>query len=346
MRKFTLIKVTLALGVWVALYLSVKDLAHWIVFSCLRLSSEQTLGKALEFFLYDTAKIFLLLTLMVYLVGLLRAGVNAEKIRDMLSGRGRIVGYLLASLFGALTPFCSCSSIPLFLGFTMAGIPIGVTMAFLITSPIVNEVAVVLLAGILGVKFMALYVGIGISAGMFGGMMMDFIRADRWLQPYIRNAVAMRKENAMPKDEAAMTWTIRHEFAVGEVRYILSRIWLWVIIGVGIGALLHGYVPDDWLATAFSSDQWWSVPLAVVAGVPLYTNVTGIVPVMESLISKGLPIGTTMAFCLSTVAVSLPEFVMLKQVMTVRLLTIFALMLMVLFTVTGLALNSYSGYFL
>lgn len=333
----TLLAVLLA---WTGLYMSIQPLATWLAFDLLSLTPGGAPGLALEFFLYDSAKILLLLVLMVYCIGWLRAGLHVERVRDCLSGKGKGIGYLLGATFGAITPFCSCSSIPLFLGFTMARIPLGITMAFLITSPLINEIAVVLLWGLLGWKFTVVYVAVGMAAGMLGGWLLDLLRAERWLQPFLRGMLGASGQAARDARSRRPGLEERHRFAWDEMTGIFRRVWRWVIIGVGLGALLHGFVPQDWFAAHLGQGQWWSVPVAVLVGIPLYSNVTGVVPIMESLLLKGLPVGTTLAFCMSTVAASLPEMLMLKQVMRWQLLALFLGLLLVIFTLVGWLFNS------
>lgn len=332
----------LALAVWTGCYLVIEPLARLLTQAIPGLSERA--AAALEFFLYDTAKILLLLLLMVYVIGWLRAGLHVERVRDFLAGRRRVLGYVLGAGFGAITPFCSCSSIPLFLGFTTSGIPVGITLAFLITSPLINEIAVVLLWGLLGWKLTLVYVLAGLGAGIVGGWFMDALRAERWLQDYLKESIASGATQR-PAEAAQRKIGLRerHLFASGETRSIFRRVWRWVIIGVGLGALLHGYVPEAWFAEHLGAGQWWSVPAAVAVGIPLYTNVTGIVPVMESLLLKGLPVGTTLAFCMSAVAASLPELLMLRQVMRGRLLALFLGTLLVLFSLLGWLLNAVQG---
>lgn len=325
---------------WGVVYSFLSTVSQWVTYSGLGIARESSLGNAIEFFLYDTVKIYLLLVLMVYAVAWLRAAFNVERVRDFLAGKNKGIGYLFGVTFGAVTPFCSCSSIPLFMGFSMARIPIGITMAFLITSPLINEVAVVLLWGLLGWKFTVCYVIVGMGAGIVGGMLMDTLRAERWLQPFLRdsinNSTVGQRDNAL---HLRMGMRERHDFALSETVSIFRRIWIWVLIGVGIGALLHGYVPEEWFTENLGAGQWWSVPIAVTVGIPLYSNVTGIVPIMESLLMKGLPVGTTLAFCMSTVAASLPEVLMLKQVMQWKLLALFLGILLVIFTLVGWFFN-------
>jgi uncharacterized membrane protein YraQ (UPF0718 family) len=279
---------------------------------------------------------------MIYAIALLRASMNVERVRDYLAGKNKGVGYILGSGFGAITPFCSCSSIPVFLGFTSAGIPVGITMSFLITSPLINEVAILLLLSLLGWEFTLLYVVVGMSVGILGGVFLDAIKAERWLQSFAAKALERGKKSSSANASTqvvSLSFKERHSFAKDETLEIFGRVWKWVIIGVGLGAALHGFVPEGWISEHLGSGQWWAVPAAVVLGIPLYSNATGVIPVMESLITQGLPIGTSLAFCMSTVAASFPEFILLKQVMQWRLLAVFFILLLVAFTLVGWIFN-------
>lgn len=335
-------RILAAFALWLCAYVSVAPLARWLTYGLLGLEKGSALGHAVEFFLYDAPKILLLLVFMVYAIGWLRAGLNTDRVRDYLKGKRRCLGYVLGAVFGAVTPFCSCSSIPLFLGFTTARIPLGITMAFLITSPIINEVAVVLLWGLLGWKFTLVYVSVGLLAGILGGFLMDRFYAERWLQPYLLEEMKRPplRMLSMTGGRFKLSALQRHDFAWKEVRTIFRRVWKWVLLGVSIGAGLHGFVPQEWFAENFGAGVWWNVPLASALGIPLYTNVTGIIPVMESLLLKGLPIGTTLAFCMSSAAASLPELVMLKQMLRWRLLAMFLGYLFTMFTLTGWLFNA------
>ncbi|WP_028110060.1 permease [Ferrimonas futtsuensis] len=318
------------------------DLASLVVYQWLGWDPQNRLAQALHFFVEDTSKILVLLVVMIYAIALVRASLDVERVRHYLSGKSRGAGYLLGSGFGAITPFCSCSSIPVFLGFTSAGIPVGITMAFLITSPLINEVALLLLLSLLGWELTLIYVMVGMVIGMAGGAFLDTIGAERWLQPLAARAHAMGQQ-AQPQEEdeggPSLTLKQRHQFAREETLEIFGRVWKWVIIGVGLGAALHGFVPAGWLQAHLGDGQWWSVPSAVVLGIPLYANATGVIPVMESLLLQGVPLGTTLAFCMSTVAASFPEFVMLKQVMLWRLLALLFVLLLTGFTLMGWVLN-------
>lgn len=317
------------------------ELADWLAFTLFGLAPHSKLGDAVHFFIEDTTKIFFLLVVMIYFIALIRASLNIERVRDYLAGKNRFIGYIMGSIFGAITPFCSCSSIPVFLGFTSGGIPVGITMSFLLTSPLINEVAVLLLLSLVGWEITLIYVLVGLAVGIMGGMFLDLIHAEKLLQPFALKAYQSAKPT-VSKDTSRSTLPFRdrHEFAKQELLDILSRVWKWVFIGVGLGAALHGFLPISWVETNLGSGQWWSVPSAVLLGIPLYSNATGVIPVMESLITKGLPIGTTLALCMSTVAASFPEFILLKQVMTWRLLATILALLLTSFTVVGWTLNA------
>lgn len=326
---------------WWWAYVSLSPLSTWLVSGLIGTVPEPYLA-SLEFFLYDTAKIFLLLAALIYGIAWIRASLNVERVRDYLVGKRRGLGYGLGALFGAITPFCSCSSIPLFLGFTMARIPVGMTLSFLITSPLINEIAIVLLWGLLGWKFTVLYVLVGLSAGIIGGFFMDAIRAERWLQPFILESMSGtpdRHSADAPNKAETLSIRQRHQFAYGEMLSIFKRIWKWVILGVGIGAALHGFVPENWFAEHLGAGEWWTVPTAVFVAIPLYSSVSGIVPIMESLLVKGLPLGTTLAFCMSAVAASIPEVMLLRQIMTIKLQAAFIGYLWVIFTLIGWLFN-------
>ncbi|MGN0854950.1 MAG: permease [Kiritimatiellia bacterium] len=308
-------------------------LADWLTFDILGLPTSSKFADALHFFIEDTSKIFVLLAVMIFTMGFLRAGFAAEQIRARLAGRNRFVCYFLAAMVGAITPFCSCSSITLFLGFAAARIPVGITMSFLITSPMINEAAVVIFASSLGWPITLLYLALGISAGVIGGIFFDFLRAERLL------TLSVLQSDADFARTARMSFTDRIRFAQHETAAILQKIWLWVIIGIALGAGLHGYVPDGFIAAHLGGGQWWNVPFAVAIGIPVYANVTSVIPVVSELIHQGLPIGTAFAFMLSTAAASVPEFIMLRRVCSLRMLVYFGGYLLLAFTVMGWLLN-------
>jgi uncharacterized protein len=319
-------------------------LADWLVYGALGLDATTPLAQSLHFFVEDVSKIFAMVIVLIYLIGLFRAALDTDRVRDFLQGKHRLWGYMLAAMFGAITPFCSCSSIPLFLAFTSAGIPLGITMAFLITSPMINEVAIVLLGGTLGWGFTIAYVGVGLLAGVLGGAFFDLIKAEKHLTPLGHSGPTQAGTTGGGcgcgcESSHRIGWRARHAFAWRETWTIVGRIWVWVLVGIGIGAIMHGYVPREWIVDNLSADRWWTVPLAVVMGIPLYANASGVIPIAESLLDKGLPVGTTLALMMSVVGASLPEFLLLKQVMKPRLLVVFFLLLVVLFTLTGWLFN-------
>ena len=319
-------------------------LADWTAWSLLRLDPGSKLGDAAHFFVEDTAKIFALLAVMIYAIAFLRAGIDAARVRSFLSGKSRLPCYFLAAVLGAVTPFCSCSSIPLFLGFTAARIPVSIAMAFLVTSPCINEAAVAMLGGTVGWGLSAVYVGMGLAAGVFAGVFFDAIKAERFLAVAPANAPCGCQcgGKASGGETAAPGFRGRRDFAKAETHDILKRIWLWVVAGIALGAGLHGFVPDGFIASRLGGGQWWSVPLTVAIGIPTYANVTSVIPVAGELIAKGLPVGTAFAFMLSTAAASIPEFIMLRKVMAGRMLAIFAGYLLVYFTLCGWMLNAIS----
>ncbi len=330
-------------------------LADLMAYDLFGLDPVSRTGQAVHFFIEDVSKIFTMVVILIYIIGLFRASMDAEKVRDYLQDKNRLLGYVLASLLGAVTPFCSCSSIPLFLAFTAARIPIGITMAFLITSPIVNEVAVVVLGSLLGWQFTMIYVAVGMLSGIIGGAFFDLIRAERYLTDLGGQAVAMGAaedaagngsggSNQATPPSNALTWQERHEFAKHEMQTIFGKIWKYVIIGISVGAAFHGFIPESWIQGHLADGKWWTVPAASVLGIPLYSNATGVIPVAESMLQKGIPLGTVLTFMMSVVGASFPEFIMLKQVMKTRLLVTFFLLLLVLFSHTGWLFNTVQPY--
>lgn len=318
-------------------------LADWIVVDLMQLSMSENLAQSLHFFIEDTTKILFLLVIMIYAIAAIRASLNIERVRDYLKKRSQLGGYIFGAIFGAVTPFCSCSSIPLFLGFTTARIPIGITMSFLITSPMINEVAIIILGSLLGWKFTLAYIGVGMSIGIGGGFMLDSLKAEKYLKPFlvknINTTITEDQTTKTMEKPKKLSLKERHQYARAELKDILGRVWKWVFIGVGAGAVLHGYVPEAWVTSTLGDGQWWSVPIAVLLGIPLYSNATGMIPVMESLLLKGLPVGTTLAFSMSTIAASFPEFILLKQVMEWKLLAILFVILLISFTIVGWFFN-------
>ncbi len=313
------------------------SLATWLVYDLAGLAPDSHLGAALHFFVMDIAKIFVMLVIIIYVMGLLRALLSPEKVRDYVRGKPRWLARVLAITLGAVTPFCSCSSVPLFIGFVEAGIPLGVTFSFLIASPMINEVAVVLLVGILGWKIALLYVLAGLIVAYVGGALMERFKPERWVEEYVWKI--HMGQMVLPQADTSLAG--RHRFALGEVREIVGRIWLWVFIGIGVGALFHGYVPEQWIVEHLGAGQnsWLAVPAAVLIGIPLYSNATGVIPVAEAMLLKGVALGTTLAFMMSIAALSLPEMLILRKVIRWPALFLYAGILAIAFILVGWGFN-------
>lgn len=310
-------------------------IANFITYELLNIAPNTDLANAIHFFVEDTTKIYFLFTALMMLVGFFRSWISPEKVRLWLEGKPKILAYFLAVILGAVTPFCSCSSIPLFIAFLSSGIPLGVTMAFLITSPLVNEVAVVLFGEALGWRFTFAYVAVGMIIGAIGGALIDFFKLQKWVEPFVYEV----KMTVGDLQEVKLDIKQRLSHAWGETTDMLHRVWLYVLIGVGVGAAIHGFVPQEWFIAHASADNLFAVPLAVLIAIPLYSNVTGIIPVAEVLIAKGLPVGTTLAFIMSTVAISLPELVILRKVLKVQMIAFFVAYLALAFVVVGYSFN-------
>jgi hypothetical protein len=315
-------------------------LSSLLVFDLAGLSPDSRAGAALHFFVMDVAKILLLLTTVIYLMGWLRALFTPERVRALMKGRSGPGARLTAVGLGAVTPFCSCSSIPLFIGFVEAGIPLGVTLSFLIASPMVNQVAVVVLAGVIGWQMTLIYVLTGLTIAFAGGYILQAFKLERWVEDYVWN---IRMGDAQPI-EADTSLRARHDHAWNEVRQIVGRIWKYVLIGVGIGALIHGYVPADFVARIAGDGSVLSVVVAVLAGVPMYSDAVGIIPVAEALLGKGVPVGTVLAFMMAVIALSLPEMLILRKVVKWPLLGLFAAYLAVAFILVGVTFNALRSY--
>lgn len=311
-------------------------LASLIVYRWLGLAPTGHGSDALHFFIADTVKIFVLLLIIVYVMGLLRALLSPERVRDYVRGRPRWLARTLAVLLGAVTPFCSCSSVPLFIGFVESGIPLGVTFSFLIASPMINEVAVIVLLGVLGLKLTALYVGAGLTVAFVGGMVMERFRPERWVEDYVWKI--HMGQSQQPQPDRSLRG--RHRYAMAEVKEIIGRIWKWVLAGIALGAIFHGYVPQAWVVEHLGGKgNWLAVPTAVLIGVPLYSNATGVIPIAEAMLSKGVALGTTLALMMSIATLSLPEMLILRKVIRWPGLAIFAGVLAVAFVLIGWGFN-------
>jgi hypothetical protein len=284
----------------------------------------------------DVSKIFFLLVAVIYVMGLLRAMLSAERVREYVRGKPKWMARSLAIILGAVTPFCSCSSVPLFIGFVEAGIPLGVTFSFLIASPMINEVAAVILIGVLGWELAALYVMAGLIVAYVGGVIMEKFKPEQYVEEYVWK-IRMGEMQTIEQDNSLRG---RHNYAMGEVLIIVKRIWKWVIAGIGLGALFHGYVPETWVVENLGGpDNWFAVPGAVLVGIPLYSNATGVIPLAEAMLGKGVAIGTTLALMMSIAALSLPEMLILRKVIRWPALAIYASVLAVSFMLVGWTFN-------
>lgn len=320
---------------WAALYALNEVLWDALFVAVLGLDLDERSPGAVHFFLYDTSKIFLLLIGMIFLIGMLRTTLRPERVRQFLDGKPLWLSLVLAALFGAITPFCSCSSIPLFIGFVGAGIPLAVTLTFLIASPLVNEVAVVLLADTFGVSNTVAYVAAGLTAAIVIGFIFSRLSLDHLVADFVfKTPVAV-----LQSDGRRPTLHERVEAALEETREIVGRVWKWILVGVGVGAFIHGWVPTEFFATYAGPDNPFAVLLATLAGVPLYANAAGVIPIAEALWSKGMALGTVMSFMMATVALSLPEFILLKQVLKPKLLALFFGSVAVAIMVIGVLFN-------
>ena len=314
---------------------SFTRLADLLTFDLLQIEPNTNFAHAVHFFIEDLAKIFFLLTFVIFLIGFFRSMLTPERVRKIVAGKPRYVSYPMAVGLGAVTPFCSCSSVPLFIGFLEAGIPLGVTMAFLIASPMINEVAVIVLAAALGWKIAFLYVVTGLVVGIVGGLIIERLKLEKWVEEYVWK-IRMRETTVQTLSK---TLRARLSYAWGQVKEIVSRIWLYVIVGIGIGAALHGFVPQEFFTKYADSSNPFAVPLAVMAGIPLYSNATGVIPVVEALIGKGVPLGTVLALMMSVAAISLPEMIILRKVLKPQLIGTFVTILFVAFVGVGFLFN-------
>jgi uncharacterized protein len=309
----------LLLAVWLVLYVFLLSAVDGLVYGVLHLEPGTRLTSALHFFLYEAPKVLLLLTIVVFGVGIVRSYFSPEKTRKILENKPILLGNILASMLGIVTPFCSCSAVPLFIGFVEAGIPLGVTFSFLIAAPTINEIAVVLLFGLFGWKVTFLYVSMGLAVAILAGFVINKLKVERYVEDWvftIRSQPPEMQEEQFRLDD-------RVGFGFTQVREIVSRVWLYVLLGIAVGAAIHGYVPENFMASFMGKSAWWAVPASVLIGVPLYSNAAGIIPIVHALLEKGASLGTTLAFMMSVIGLSLPETIILRKVLKLPLIFIF-----------------------
>lgn len=313
-----LLLVTL-LVLWLLLYLNLSAIADFLVYSILGLDRNTHLTDAIWFFVFEVPKVLLLLTLIVFGVGIVRSYFSPERTRKILGGKKLFTGNVSASLLGIVTPFCSCSAIPLFLGFVESGVPLGVTFSFLIAAPMINEVALVLLFGLFGWKTALLYMSTGLLIAMLSGYIIGRLKLEKYVEPWVYEVKAGRLEIA----EEKVSFADRINSGIDAVKEIVAKVWIYVVIGIAVGAGIHGYVPENFMASLMGKSAWWSVPIAVILGVPMYSNAAGIIPIVQALLEKGASLGTVLAFMMSVIGLSLPETIILKKVLKIQLIGIF-----------------------
>ena len=311
--------------------------ADYVVYTLFGLLPSSHLGAAVDFFIYDTIKIFLMLAIIIFFVSLIRSFFPAERTKKILSHKREYVGNILAALLGIVTPFCSCSAVPVFIGFVESGVPLGVTFSFLISSPMVNEVALIMLWGMFGWQIAAIYITTGLTVAIVGGFVIGKLKLEHLVEEYVYNIKMGESELA------ALTWRERVEYAWKYVKDILEKVWLYVIIGIAIGGVMHGYAPADFLVKYAGKDNLFAVPLAVLIGVPLYSNAAGIIPIVHVLMEKGMAMGTVLAFMMAVTALSLPEMIILRKVLKPKLIGIFVGIMSVAIIFVGYLFNTIMG---
>jgi len=309
------------LACWFLLYRSLLPFSKWFTYTLVSLVPGSRLGVAVEFFVYDGPKVLLLLTLVVFGVGIVRSYFTPERSRKILAGKRETVGNVMAALLGIATPFCSCSAVPLFIGFVTSGVPLGVTFSFLVSAPMINEVALVLLYGLFGWKIATLYLGTGLVIAMVSGWVIGRLGMERHVEEWVY-AIPSGGDGG-PAGER-LSWRDRVRYGIDAVRDIVGKVWPYVLAGIAVGAAIHGYVPENFMAGIMGARAWWSVPLAVLIGIPMYSNAAGIIPVVQALLGKGAALGTVLAFMMSVIGLSLPEMIILRKVLKVRLIATFA----------------------
>ncbi len=339
-RRTTILTVMLVLPALIIIYYYLQDIVDAFTYQLLPLSAETHLGQAINFFFYDTIKILILLFTISSLMGIVNIYFPVERLKNyMLTKKLYGLQYLLASFFGAVTPFCSCSSIPLFIGFVKGGIPLGVTFAYLITSPLVNEVAVAMFLGLFGVKSTLIYAGSGILLGMIAGYLLGKMKLERYLSDWVKQIQQNADTETTEWDTEKVAFIDRVPTIVHEGWKIVRKVLLYVIVGIAIGAAMHGYVPQDFFAEYLAADKWYAIPLAVILAVPMYANAAGIVPVVQVFVAKGVPLGTAIAFMMAVVGLSLPEATLLKKVMQWKLIAIFFGVITIFIILLGFLFN-------
>lgn len=336
--KSKILTIVLLFGLWLLLYLNLEKITNLLIFSLIGLTPKTHLTDAVWFFVFEVPKVLLLLTLIVFVVGIIRSYFSPERTRKMLGGKKLFAGNVMASLLGIVTPFCSCSAIPLFLGFVESGVPLGVTFSFLIAAPMINEVALVLLFGLFGWKTAILYMSTGLLIAIISGYIIGRLKLERFVEPWVYEVKAVHLEM---EEESRLVGTFSERITAGidAVKEIVSKVWIYILIGIAVGAGIHGYVPENFMAGLMGKSAWWSVPIAVMLGIPMYSNAAGIIPIVQALLEKGASLGTVLAFMMSVIGLSLPETIILKKVLKLQLIFVFVSVVAVGIIIVGYLFN-------
>ena len=326
----------LLLPVWYLIYHYLQPIANWLVDDIIGMDKGSHLTEAVRFFIFELPKVLLLLALIIFFVGIIRTYFSPERTRKMLEGKSTFMGNVMASLLGIVTPFCSCSAIPLFLGFVESGVPLGVTFSFLIAAPMINEVAVILLFGLFGWKVTAIYILTGLVIAITAGWIIGKLKLEHWVQDWV---YASQMGNTGDEEED-LKFSDRIHFGYEAVKEIVGKVWIYVAIGIAVGAGAHGFVPEDFMAALMGKSAWYSVPLSVLIGVPLYSNAAGIIPIVSVLIEKGAALGTSLAFMMAVIGLSLPEMIILKKVLKLPLILTFIAIVATCIMIVGFLFNA------
>lgn len=335
MKKNKIILLLLLIPVWIVIYKYLQEISDFLVFRVFQMTPDAHLTEAVRFFIFEVPKVMMLLVLIIFFVGFIRTYFSAEKTRKALEGKSLFAGNVMASFLGILTPFCSCSAIPLFLGFVEAGIPLGVTFSFLIAAPMINEVALVMLIGLFGWKVALIYVLTGLSIAIMAGFILEKLNLTR----YVADWVYKTQSKQVLEEEESLTFNQRISAGGTVVKEIVGKIWIYIILGIAVGAGAHGFVPDEYLAGALGNQNWYSVPLAILVGIPLYSNAAGVIPIVSVLIEKGVTLGTALAFMMSVIGLSLPEIIILKKILKWQLIGVFVGVVALGIVIVGLIFN-------
>jgi uncharacterized protein len=314
-----LIIIGILLFIWFFAYHYLLSFSKWITFGILKLIPGTHLGESVAFFLLDVPKVMMLLVLVVFGVGIIRSFFTPERTRALLKGKKEWIGNIMAASLGIVTPFCTCSAIPLFIGFVETGIPLGVTFSFLVSAPMINEVALVLLYGLFGWKVAVLYLGTGLFIAIVSGLIIGKMKLEHEVEDWVYEI----RSTGSNTEDSIMTWSDRIDYAFNAIKDIVGKVWPYIIAGIAIGAVIHGYVPEKLMAGIMGKKAWWSVPLAVIIGIPMYSNAAGIIPVVQALLEKGASLGTVLAFMMAVIGLSLPETIILRKVLKIKLIAIF-----------------------